>query len=308
MASHAHIGHTHRRTGTPTRRLAWVLGLTVSYTAAEIVGGLLSNSLALLADAGHMMTDNLALTLALLAAWFASRPPDPARTYGYQRAEILAAMVNGVALVVICVFIFWEAGQRLQDPPEVAHGLMAVVATGGLLVNLVAARMLHGHQHGLNVRAAYLHVLGDLLGSIGALSAAGLIAAFGWMWADPVASFLIGGIIIVSSTRLVLESINVLMEGAPPHLDTGQIRRTLIDTAGVGDVHELHVWSLGGGTPLLTAHLVLDHTRETTEVLRESIRVLRESYGIDHATLQVEPPDFNIENNFASLKKPAPGS
>jgi cobalt-zinc-cadmium efflux system protein len=146
-------------------------------------------------------------------------------------------------------------------------------------------------------------VLGDLLGSIGALSAAGLMAAFGWMWADPVASFLIGGIIIVSSTRLVLESINVLMEGVPPHLDTGEIRTALLDTAGIGDVHELHVWSLGGGTPLLTAHLVLDHTREATEVLRESIRVLRETYGIDHATLQVEPPDFNIENNFASLKK-----
>ena len=289
--------HTHR---VGSRRLAWVLALTLVYTAAEIIGGWLSNSLALLADAGHMMTDNLAIALALFAAWVANRPPDPARTYGYHRAEILAALVNGVALVVICIFIFWEALQRLQDPPEVAFGLMAVVALGGLLVNLVAARMLHGRHHGLNVRAAYLHVLGDLLGSVGALTAAGLMAAFGWRWADPVASFAIGAIIIVTSTRLVLDSVNVLMEGAPAHLDTADLRRTLVDLDGVCEVHEFHVWSLGGGTPLLTAHLVLDHTRDTTEVLRDAIAVLRERYGIHHATLQVEPPDFNIVNNFKS--------
>ena len=290
-------GPTHAH-GVGPRRLAWVLALTLIYTAAEVVGGLVSNSLALLADAGHMMTDNLAISLALFAAWVASRPPDRARTYGYHRAEILAALVNGVALVVICVFIFWEAWQRIQDPPEVAYGLMAIVATGGLLVNLVAAKMLHGHHHGLNVRAAYLHVLGDLLGSIGALTAAGLMAAFGWRWADPLASFVIGGIIIVSSTRLVLDSVNVLMEGAPAHLDTADIRQTLVEMDGVCDIHEFHVWSLGGGNPLLTAHLVLDHTREPNEVLRDAIELLRERYGIHHATLQVEPPDFNIVNDF----------
>lgn len=284
--------------GSVTRRLGGVLVLTLGYTVAEVVGGLLTNSLALLADAGHMMIDNAALALALVAARFARRPPDPARTYGYQRAEILAALANGVLLVVICLFIFWEAWKRLQAPPEVAYGLMGAVAGGGLLVNLIAARILHGHRHGLNIRAAYLHVLGDLLGSLGVLAAAAVMALFGWAWADPVASILIGGIIIVSSVRLVLDSLNVLMEGVPSHLNTEEIRQCLLETAGVGDVHDLHVWSLAGGAPLLTAHLVVDHTVAPATILRVAVRNLRDRFGITHTTLQIEPPDFNIVSNL----------
>jgi cobalt-zinc-cadmium efflux system protein len=283
-----------------TRRLAGVLALTLAYTVAEVVGGWLSNSLALLADAGHMMTDNAALMLALFAAWFARRPPDPNRTYGYQRAEILAALANGVALVVICLFIFWEAAKRFRSPPEVEYGLMAIVAAGGLAVNLIAAWILHGRHHGLNVRAAYLHVLGDLLGSIGALGAAGLIAAFGWTWADPLASVIIGGIIIFSSTRLVLDSVNVLMEGVPSHLDADEIRRCLLSTPGVVEIHDLHVWSLSGGAPLLTAHLVTDHALRPSDVLKTATRSLRERFGITHATLQLEPPDFNIVSSLST--------
>jgi cobalt-zinc-cadmium efflux system protein len=292
-----HPGHA---TGTATRRLGWVLALTVAYMFAEVVGGLLANSLALLADAGHMMTDNLALTLALLAAWFARRPPDASRTYGYQRAEILAALVNGVALVVVCLFIVWEAWERLLVPREVDYRLMSAVAAGGLVVNLIAARILHGHHHGLNVRAAYLHVLGDLLGSIGALTAAGLIAVFGWRWADPVASLLICVIILVSATRLVLRSLHVLMEGVPEHLDAREIRQCLVDTSGVEDVHDLHVWSLAGGAPLLTAHLVVDPSVAPAEILREACRTLRTRFGITHATLQIDPPDYNIVNGLTS--------
>ena len=167
------------------RRLALVLCLTSVYALVELVGGLLSNSLALLADAGHMLTDIVALALALVAAWSARRPPDPNRTYGYQRTEILAALFNGVALTVIALFIAIEAWERLSDPPEVAWGLMAAVAAGGLVVNVVAAKILHAHRHGMNVRAAYLHVLGDLLGSVGTLAAAGAIGLFGWQRADP---------------------------------------------------------------------------------------------------------------------------
>jgi cobalt-zinc-cadmium efflux system protein len=278
-----------------------VLLLTVSFTIAEVIGGLVSNSLALLADAGHMLADIMALTLALLAAWMARRPPDASRTYGYQRVEILAALFNGVALIVIALFILREAWERWSEPPQVAYGLMAIVAFGGLLVNLVAARLLHGHRRGLNIRAAYLHVLGDLLGSLGALSAAGLIAAFGWRWADPLASVVIAAIIVFSAVRLVLDAVNVLLEGAPGHLDSGDVRRCLLTTRGVCEVHDLHLWSLGGDRPLLTAHLVLDHSRPAADVLREATVALRERYGITHATLQTEPPDFNIIQSLSAV-------
>ena len=255
----------------------------------------MANSLALLADAGHMTTDNLALGLALLAARWARRPPDPDRTYGYARAEILAALANGVVLGVLCVVLVVEALQRLQHPPEVQVGVMAGVAAGGLAVNVLASWLLHGSRHGLNVRAAYLHVLGDLLGSIGTLAAAGCLVAFGWRWADPVAGLLIAGILVVSSVRLVLESVNVLMEGAPSHVDAEEIRRFLMGVRGVAGVHDLHVWTLGGGgAPLLTAHVVMDHTAPAGQVLRAASAGLRERFGIDHATLQVEPIDFNV--------------
>ena len=276
------------------RRLIWVLALTVAYAGAEIAGGLASNSLALLADAGHMATDALALGLAVLAGWFARRPPDAGRTFGYQRAEILAALTNGVILVVICGFIFWEALHRFAAPPAVATGLMAWIAAGGLAVNLVSAWLLHGHTHGLNVRAAFLHVLGDLLGSIGALVAAALIGLLGWRVADPLASVFIGGIIVFSSARLVLASVHVLMEGAPAHLDPEEIRRYLRGLPGVADVHDLHLWSLGGRAPLLTAHLVVDLSVRGHDVLRTATSELRLLYGIEHVTIQIEPPDFNI--------------
>jgi len=278
-----------------TRRLAWVVGLTAGYALAEVAGGWLANSLALLADAGHMLTDVMALSLALLAAWTARRPPDDTRTYGYQRVEILAALFNGVALIVIAVFIFVEAWQRLWSPPEVAYGLMAGVAFGGMLVNLAGIRILGGHTGGLNVRAAYLHLLGDLLGSIGALTAAGAMAFFGWFWADAAASVLIGGFIVFGAIRLVLAAVNVLLEGAPAHLDADAIRGALRSTPGVCEVLDLHLWSLGGGdSPLLSAHLVLDHSAQPHAVLRAATDMLRQRFAVTHATLQLEPPDFNI--------------
>lgn len=280
---------------TERTRLKWVLALTLAYTAAEVAGGFASNSLALLADAGHMATDALALSLAVLAGWFARRPPDPGRTFGYKRAEILAALTNGVLLVVVCGFIFWEAIHRLKDPPVVTTGLMAAVAAGGLLVNLIGAALLRGHSHGLNARAAFLHIIGDLLGSIGTLVAAGLIAIAGWRFADPLVSILIGAIIVVSSARLVLDSVHVLMEGAPTHLDPEEIARSLRGLRGVAGVHDLHLWSLGGSAPLLTAHLVVDLSVKAHDVLRAATAELASRYGIDHVTLQIEPPDFNIQ-------------
>jgi cobalt-zinc-cadmium efflux system protein len=241
-----------------------------------------------------MLTDIMALSLALLAAWSARRPPDAARTYGYQRVEILAALFNGVTLIVIALFIFLEAWERVWAPPAVNSALMAAVAFGGLLVNLIAARILHNHRHGLNMRAAYLHVLGDLLGSLGALSAAGMIWLFGWYLADPLVSAVIGGIIVFSAVRLLLDSVNVLLEGAPSHLRTKEVQGCLTGIPGVSDVHDLHLWSLGGDSPLLSAHLVLDHTRPAAQVLRAATEELRQRFDITHSTLQLEPADYNI--------------
>jgi cobalt-zinc-cadmium efflux system protein len=280
--------------------LALVLGLTAAYALAEVIGGWLSNSLALLADAGHMLTDIVALSLALLAAWTARRPPDATRTYGYQRIEILAALFNGIVLVCIALFILLEAWERFRVPPQVDYTLMATVAAGGLVVNILAAWILGGHRHGLNVRAAYLHILGDLLGSVGALTAAGLIGLFGWYWADPAASVIIGLIIVVSAVRLLIESVNVLLEGAPSHVKTEDVRRCLSEIPGVCEVHDLHLWSLGGESPLLTAHLVIDHSVPGDQVLRKATDALQQDYGIVHSTLQVEPPDYNIIQELTS--------
>ena len=302
MHRHTHDPGPHAKEAEQ-RRLRWVLALTLAYTVAEIVGGLASNSLALLADAGHMITDDLALGLAVLAGWFATRPPDRGRTYGYQRAEILAALANGIGLAVVCALIFWEAIRRFATPPEIRTGLMAWVGAGGLAVNVIAALLLRRHAHGLNARAARLHVLGDLFGSIGVLAASAAIAAFGWSWADPVTSIVIGVIVVVSSLRLVLDSIHVLMEGTPGHLDAEEIRRALAALPGVTDVHDLHVWSLGGRVPLLTAHLRVEHSARGHDVLRAATALLAERFGIDHVTLQIEPADFNIRGLPASVDK-----
>ena len=296
--------HDHRTSPVPhpaprggraeQRRLAIVLAITLVYTAAEIVGGVVANSLALLADAGHMATDVLALGLAVAAGWFARRPPDADRTYGYQRVEILAALANGVLLVVVCGFIVWEAAARFAAPEEIRTGVMAWIAAGGLAVNLAGAWILHRHARSLNARGALLHVLGDLLGSLGTLAAAAAIALFGWIWADAAASVAIAVLIVVSSVRLVLDSVHVLMEGAPPHLDAEEIRLELSGLPGVAGVHDLHLWSVGGRTPLLTAHLVVDHTARPHVVLSAATERLRARFGIEHSTLQIEPADFNI--------------
>jgi len=294
MGAHGH-DHDHGHHNGGTGRLALVFALTVAYTAFEIVGGLLSNSLALLADAGHMMTDNLALGIALVAAWSAKRPPGPTRTYGYGRAEILAALANGSLLLGVAGFVAWEALSRLREPPEVRVGIMAAIAAGGLLVNAFAAIWLHGAgQRSLNVRAAYLHVLGDLLGSIGALAAAGIMRFSGARWPDPVVSLLIAVFLAVSSSRLLREAVHVLMEGAPRGVDAASIQQCLSMVRGVSSVHDLHVWSLAGGTPLLTAHLVSDHSRPTAAILRDATAALAERFAITHTTLQIEPPDYNV--------------
>lgn len=293
--SHAHphgascAGHHHG--AAPVGRLRLVLGLTAVFFVAEVVGGLVSNSLALLADAGHMLTDVGALALSLFCAWVARQPAGSQRTFGYLRAEILAAFVNGSVLLLISVGIAWEAMQRFASPEAVRTGPMLVVATLGLLVNAIAAWLLHADAaHSLNVRGAYLHVLGDLLASVGTVAAALVIRTTGWTAADPIASLLTTALIVRGAWALVRESVDVLLESAPAHVDAVAVRRRLEALPGVLGVHDLHVWTVTAGVVSLTAHAVVAEADRHAEVLRSAQEVLAREFGIRHVTLQVEPP------------------
>jgi len=272
------------------RSLAIVLALVVSYMAAEVAGGLLTNSLALLADAGHMLSDAAALGLALFALWFAARPAPSHRTYGYYRIEILAALANGATLVAVAAFILLEAYERLWSPPQVKGAPMMLVAAGGLAVNLVSLRLLHAGRGGsLNVRGAWLHVLTDTLGSLQAIAAGALIVAFGWTWADPAASVLIGLLVLYSAWGLVSASVSVLMESAPVNVDVDAVRDALLAVPGVAAVHDLHVWSITSGMPALSVHLVAPpDAGRRDELLGRAGEMLRDRFGVAHSTIQLE--------------------
>jgi len=274
---------------TETRKLLWVLGITGVFMVAEVVGGILADSLALLADAGHMFTDVGALALSFVAMRLAQRPPSPEKTYGYVRLEILAALVNGAALLVISGFICWEAYRRFQEPHAVDGPIMLTVAGVGLVVNVVGAYLLHGGaEENLNLRGAYLHVLGDLLGSVGAI-AAGLVILFtGWMPADPLISVVIALLILLSAWRLVREATDVLLEAAPSHIDVEEVLEDLRDVRHLHDVHDLHVWTLTSGFVALSGHGVIDDPRHQRDVLSEIQERMAER-GIQHVTFQLEP-------------------
>lgn len=286
---HAHGGGTHAHGSKNTRRLIITLLIAGAYMVAEAVGGLLANSLALLADAGHMLSDVAALGLSLFALWFARRPADAKRTYGYYRVEILAALVNGATLIAIAIYIFIEAYQRFRAPPQVQGGMMIAIACGGLVVNLVGLWILNaGKNESLNVRGAWLHVLTDALGSVGAIFAGVLVWAFRWNWADPAISVLIALLVIYSSWALLRESVAVLMEGTPPGIDVDQVRDALRSIAGVEAVHDLHIWSITSGMNALSAHVVAADPAAHQALLRQLRRVVHDRFGIDHITIQVE--------------------
>jgi cobalt-zinc-cadmium efflux system protein len=266
-----------------------VLGLTLAFTAVEIVGGVLTGSLALLADAVHMLSDNVALALALLAVWLAGRPSTPERSFGYQRAEILAALANGVILVLLAVWIFVEAWGRLLNPPDVLAGWMAVVAGVGLAVNLAAAAILARAGHDtLNMRAALRHVIADALGSAGVLVAALVILVTGWRYADPLAGALIAVAVLASSWSVLRDSVNILLEAAPKGIDAGELGRSLAQMPGVVEVHDLHVWTITSGFPALSAHVLVERDDDCHARRRELEDLLVNEYGIEHTTLQVE--------------------
>lgn len=288
--SHAH-SHLHLEGGGDPalqRRLRWALALTFLFLVAEVVGGFLANSLALLADAGHMLTDVAALALSLFVAWFSRQPAAPEKTYGYLRWEILAALLNGATLLVVSGFIIVEAFGRLRAPEPVATGLMLAVALGGLLVNALCAWILQPlHQHSLNARGAYLHVLGDLLGSVGTVVAGVLIRFTGWQAADPIASIVVTLLVVRSSWRLVRESVDVLLESTPSHISLGAVRARLEALPGVTSVHDLHVWTVTSGTIAMSAHAIIPEPAQHQEFLEQSVAAMRE-FGIGHVTVQIE--------------------
>jgi cobalt-zinc-cadmium efflux system protein len=273
---------------TPVRRLRGALIVTAVFLVVEVVGGVLSNSLALLADAGHMLTDVAALALSLFVAWFSRQPASPAKTYGYLRWEVLAAFLNGATLLLISVWIVWEAALRLRAPEPLGSGLMLAVAVAGLVVNVIAARMLHAHGvSSLNVRAAYLHVLGDLLGSVATVAAAVIIRWTGWLAADPIASILMAVLILRGAWRLVRESVDVLLESSPSYISLGSVRAQLEAIPGVESVHDLHVWTVTSGLVAMSAHAIVRESDRHQHVL-EHVHDAMRLFGIDHVTVQLE--------------------
>jgi len=282
--------HTH---GANKKTLLISFIIITTYMVIEAIGGFLTNSLALLADAGHMLSDSISLGVGLLAFILGEKAADYSKTYGYKRFEILAAVFNGVTLVLIAIYIFYEAYQRFTDPPEVASTGMLIIATIGLLINILVAWLLMrggDTKENLNIRAAFLHVLGDLLGSVGAIVAALMIIFFNWGWADPLASVIVAVLVLISGWRVTKESIHVLMEGTPKNVEIDAVIKTIESIPGVNNMHDLHVWSITSGKNALSCHVVVDGTisvQESQEMLK-TIEQKLEDENIGHVTIQME--------------------
>jgi cobalt-zinc-cadmium efflux system protein len=303
---HDHKHDRSRAHGSNRRRLAVVLALTVTYMLAEVIGGFLTNSLALLSDAGHMLADVAALLLAMLALWFAARPITPRKTYGYYRLEILAALANGVALVVISLLISYEAFQRIRQPQEVQGLELTLIAAGGLVINAISAWLLHSaSEDNLNMRAAFLHVVGDMLGSIGAIAAGVLIWQWGWTIADPVVSVLMCLLIVYSSWQLIRESVNILLEGTPSHINIRALVEAMHGVEGVTDVHDLHVWTITSGKEALSAHVTIEPGASHPDTLEALQEQLRSMFNIGHLTLQLEPADEEEASKLYQITRKA---
>ena len=290
---HDHSGHAHSHSHSHAgRQLGIALAITLAILLGEAIGGWLSNSLALLADAGHVLTDGAALGLALFVTWLARQPGKPEKTYGYLRWEILAALFNAATLLVISAGIVVEAIMRFRTPEPIQGGMMFWVAVVGLVGNALSAKILHGsHTHNMNVRAAYLHVMGDMLASVGVVVAALLVRYFGWTLADPIASILTTLFIVHGAWRLLRESVDVLLEATPKHIALDDVRKAIGDIPNVEGVHDLHVWTVTSGMVALSAHAIVRDGNQHQPVLEEAIDRLK-TMGINHVTLQLECADL----------------
>ena len=301
--------HTHGGS-TAGRYLGLSVALTLAFVAGETAAGYFANSLALLSDAGHNFADALALALSWYAVWVAGRPADPKRTYGYHRVGILAALVNAVSLVVIALVIFWEAARRLWAPEPVQGGLMIGVALAAILLNAVISLWLRADaKHDLNLRSAYLHMLGDAVAALGVVAAGVVVLLTGWTAADPVVSFLIGGLILWSSWGVLKESVNVLLEAVPKGLDMGALERGVREVPGVLGVHDLHVWTVGSGIVACSCHVVVAEqtVREGQQVLRAVAGLLKERFRITHTTIQIEVEGCEPDDMYCTLRRAEAG-
>jgi len=299
--SHGH-GHAHDHRSASRQALLVVLGLTLAFTVVEVAGGVLTGSLALLADAGHMVSDVFSIGLALVAVTLAQRPASPRRSFGFQRAEIIAAFVNGIALVLVSAWIVWEAIQRLDDPPEILGGWMLVVALAGLAVNATAAVILvRSGRQSLNVEAAFRHVIADLLGSAGVLVAALVILFTGWDLVDPLVSIAIAILIVASAWGVLRDSTAILMEQTPSGIDADAVARAIVEVPGVASVHDLHVWRITSGFDALSAHVLVGQGEDCHALRRDVERAIAERFGITHTTLQV---DHDAADALIELQRP----
>lgn len=293
---HRHGRHLHAADNR--KGLAIALAITAGIMLLEWIGGLVTNSLALLSDAGHMLSDVAALALSLVAYHVASRPASPGKTYGFHRFEILAALANGAALLAIAGWIAWEAAERLRRPAEVDSGAMMAIAAVGLLANAASARALMAKgdvHHNVNLRSAYLHILGDALGSAGAILAGLLMLLFDWYAADPLISLLVALLIVRGAWAVVRQSVHILMEGAPAAIDRHEVERALRGIEGVRNVHDLHIWTITSGFDSLSCHLLVADGTDCQRVLQQAIRLVEQRFGIPHATIQVETPAIRHE-------------
>lgn len=285
---HDHHNHDHHHSSNQ-KALFWAFLLIATFMVVEVVGGLWTNSLALLSDAGHMLGDAAALGLSFLAVRFGAKKATPNRTFGYRRFEILAAFINGLTLLVISIYILFEAYQRFFSPPKILSGGMLIVAVIGLVVNILAAWILmRGEKDNLNVKSALLHVFGDLLGSVGAISAALLILFFGWAWADPVASILVAVLILISGYRVTRDAIHILMEGSPEQIDVRAMQAEIAEVEGVKEVHDLHVWSISSSEHAVTCHVLIGEATDDQDVLRLVTERIRKYGAFERSTVQIE--------------------
>jgi len=280
--------------------LKWALAMTSTFMVVEVVGGLWTGSLALLADAAHMLTDVGGMLLALVAIRFAARPATPEKTFGYVRMEVLSALANAVVLLFLTIYILYEAWQRFLAPPEILGGPMLAVAVVGLAVNLVSMKMLHaGSQESLNLKGAYFEVLADMLGSVGVILAAAVVLLTGWTLADPIIGAGIGLFIVPRTWILLKGAVHILMEGTPPEVDVGLLERQLMDLPGVTAVHDLHVWTLTSGLDALSCHLVVEDMARGRQALLAAQQTMKKSFGITHCTIQIEDADLRMDESDA---------
>jgi len=285
MYQHDHRHHDHH----DVHKLGWAVSLTLGFAAVELVAGWWGNSLALMADAGHMLVDSSSLTLAALAAWYAGRASARRRTWGNGRAEVLAALANTGILLLLVGFIVANAWQRLHTPLPIKGGTVLLVALIGLLINIVILKVLSGGKQSLNTRAARLHVMGDLLGSVAAITAGVVVISTGWTPIDPLLSLLISGLLLVAALRLLRDSFNMVMETVPASIDLDQVRQAMCQVDGVLDVHDLHIWQVSSERIALSAHVVVTDLCQWTPQLRSLTELLNARFGINHPTLQAEP-------------------